>query len=256
MILKHEKHKAGLAGALILVSTLALILQAIGLNKKIVIDHNTELEYFALDDRAMGGASVANVKVVDNKIKLECHIAESSYGWPFCSLAFRLTDGKTGVDLSSYSHFKLWIKYETPDEHAIRFQARHIDPKYSSADDESSLKYNTIEFYQDKSNYPLIVPLNRFQVPTWWMVWKELSYEDGGTDFTNIYRLEVVTGYVISPGEHNMIIERIELVGDLISGQDLYLGLLLIWIIIGVFYLINKFRTMNNISETTEQTDS
>src|SRR5690606_36317828 len=98
-------------------------MQAIGLNKRLVIDPTTKLEYFALDDRAIGGASVASVSIVDNKFRLACQINESAYGWPFCTLAFRLTDGKTGVDLSDYSHVKLWIKYEIPDEHGLRFQA-------------------------------------------------------------------------------------------------------------------------------------
>jgi diguanylate cyclase (GGDEF)-like protein len=165
-----------------------------------------------------------------------------------------LTDGKKGADLSSYSHFKLWVKYEKPtDDHAIRFQARQIDPKYSSIDDESSLKYNTLEFYPKSATYPLVIPLNRFQVPTWWLTWKELSYEDGEIDFSNIYRLEVVTGNVISPGEHNIIIERIELVGELISSQDLYLILLAIWGSIGFLYLLNKIHLMRGELKISEQ---
>ena len=249
MRIEQERRKAGLAGALIIVTSLALILKAVGLHKTLVVDQSTTFPYYALDDRTMGGSSISSVEVVDNKIKLNCKIAEGSYGWPFCSLAIRLTDGKNGkgMDLSGYSHFKLWIKYEKPnDDHGIRFQARQIDPKYSSIDDESSLKYNTLEFYQSNSAYPMVVPLNRFQVPTWWLVWKGLSYEDGGTDFSNIYRLEVVTGYVISPGEHNIVVERIELVGELISGQDLYLILLGIWGSIGFLYLLNKLYFMRN----------
>jgi hypothetical protein len=256
MILEKEKHKAGLTGILVLVSLLALGMQSLGLNKRMVIDHTTDLEYYALDDRNMGGGSVASVSIVDNKFRLACHIHESAYGWPFCSLAFRLTNGRTGVDLSDYSHFKLWIKYEKPDDHGIRFQARQLDPRYSSADDESSLKYNTIEFFEKDASYPLTVPFDRFQVPSWWLVWKELSYEDGGTDFSNVYRLEVVTGHVISPGEHNIIVERIELVGDLISAQDLYLGFLLVWILIGIIYLINKFRLMNALAQENDTSES
>jgi hypothetical protein len=256
MILEKEKYKAGLTGILILISLLALAMQAIGFNKRLVIDHTTNLEYYALDDRNMGGGSVASVSIVDNKFRLGCQIDESAYGWPFCSLTFRLTDGKSGVDLSDYSHVKLWVKYEKPSDHGIRFQARQLDPDYSSAEDESSLKYNTIEFYGKDASYPLTVSFDRFQVPSWWLVWKGLSYEDGVTDFSNIYRLEVVTGHVISPGEHNIIIERIELVGDLISAQDLYLGFLLVWILIGIIYLINKFRQMSSLTQEDDPTES
>ncbi len=239
MTIQQERRKAGLAGILLLVTTLAVLLQAIGLNKKLVIDPSTDIQFNALDDRPVGGDSVASIELDGDEILLNCEIIKKGYQWPFCSISFKLAEGNNGIDLSNYSHFKLWIRYKNPQDTGIRFQARHFDPDYSRYEDESSLKYNTIEFYEKTSSYPLVVPLQQFQVPTWWLVWKGLSHEDGVTDFSNVYSLDVVTGYSVDPGDRSMVIERIEIVGELISGQDLYLILLLIWGTLGLFYFID-----------------
>lgn len=252
MTIQHERRKAGLAGILLLVTTLAVLLQTIGLEKTMVIDHTTDMLYSPLDDRPVGGDSIASVEVIDNKIVLNCEIIKKGYQWPFCSISIKLEEGNNGIDLSSYSYFKLWIKYRTPQDTGIRFQARHFDPDYSRYEDESSLKYNTIEFYAKSSNYPLIVPLEQFQVPTWWMVWKELSHEDGAPDFTNVYSLDVVTGYTVEAGDRTIEIERIELVGELISGQDLYFILLVIWGTLGLFYFVDKMISFNRRSADGE----
>lgn len=240
MAFQEEQKKAGLVGVLLLVTTLAVMFQALGIEKSIVIDPTSNISYAPLDDRPLGGKSVAEVEIIDNKYVVHCEIIKSSYEWPFCNLAFRMGEGADGMDLSGYSHFKLWIKYETSQDSSIRFNARHFDPAYSTIDNDESLKYNTIEFYEKSSSYPLVVPFEQFQVPTWWLVWAGLSHEDGANDFSNIFSIVVGTGYIVGPGDRSFIVERIEIVGELISAQDLYFVLLLIWGSVGLIYFLDK----------------
>lgn len=254
MTIQQERRKAGLAGILLLVTTVAVLLQAIGLEKTMVIDASTELQYNALDDRPLGGASVSSIDIVDNKIILNCEIIPSDYQWPFCNVSFKMAEGANGVDLSSYKYFRIWIHYKDHQDSAIRFQARHFDAEYSRYEDESSLKYNTIEFYDKSNTHPLIVRYDQFQVPTWWLVWKQLSHEYGAPDFSNVFSLMVGTGHSIDPGDRTIVIERIELVGDVISGQDLYLVLLALWGSIGLFYFLDKvFFVQRHNSDKAKQ---
>ncbi|VUD40240.1 putative diguanylate cyclase YdaM [Thalassocella blandensis] len=253
MAFQEEQKKAGLVGVLLLVTTLAVMFQALGIEKRFVIDPSSDISYDPLDDRPLGGKSVATVEVVDNKFVVHCEIVKSSYEWPFCNLAFRLNDGIKGTDLSGYSYFKLWIKYETPQDSSIRFNARNFNPAYSSLDNDESLKYNTIEFYEKSSSYPLVVPFEQFQVPTWWLVWAGLSHEDGANDFSNIFSLVVGTGYVVGPGDRSFVVERIEIIGELISAQDLYFVLLLVWGSVGLIYFLDKIFSMKKEKAGQEQ---
>ncbi|TQV79441.1 GGDEF domain-containing protein [Exilibacterium tricleocarpae] len=253
MPLQESHKKAGIVGILVLMTTLAVIFQAIGIEKRIVIDPSTDLSFTVLDDRTLGGKSVATLEISDNKFIVHCEIVQSSYEWPFCNLAFRLGEGVNGLDLSSYAYFKLWIKYETPQGSSIRFNARHFDPAYSSLDVDESLKYNTIEFYEKSSSYPLVVPFRQFQVPTWWLVWAELSHEDGAADFSNVLSLVVGTGYVVGPGDRTFIVERIEIAGELISAQNLYFVLLLIWGSVGLLYLLSILFSIKSQKDGQEK---
>ena len=240
MVMRQARKKVGLAAMLLFVTAVVLIVQATGLQKTRVIDPIQDFSYSIIDDRAEGGASVGEIQVVDNKLIIKCEIIASQVKWPYCTLSINLVKNDQGVDLSGYTNFKLWIKYVEPRDSGIRFQVRNFDPAYSSRTDDLSLKYNSIEFYKKNSTYPVVVPLQSFQVPTWWLVLRELSPENGVPEFTNVHSLDVATGYVISPGKYEIIIERIELTGKFISGQHIYLLLLVIWGALGLFYVIHK----------------
>lgn len=245
MSIQNERQRAISLGVLLLITIVAVALQKMQLNKILTIDAASKFSYKTLDDRGNGGASIANVEVDGRKLILHCQIIPSNYQWPYCEIQFRLLEkGSQGMDLSDYSHARVWAKYSTPQDVGIRFQTQNFDPSYSSITDPDSLKYNVIEYHDKKAKYPVILPLKNFQVPTWWLVAKDIPIENIGPEFNNTHVLEIATGNSIKPGKYDIIIERIELVGKHISDKNLYLFLLSIWALAALIYFLNTVRNI------------
>ncbi len=243
MTIQRERFDLYVVGFLLLITVAALLLQSVQLTKTLTIDSHTRYPYEAVDDHANGGLSQASLEIVGNTILLHCEIISSSYEWPYCEVSFNLAKtGSRGVDFSQYSSVRLWVKYDPLQDVGIRFQGRNFNSSYSHVDDNGSLKYNSIEFYGKKTTYPVEIPLINFQVPTWWLIAKEIPLDKTGTDFSNIVEIDIATGSSIKSGKYTIIVEKIEFVGKYISDQNLYLLLLIIWGASALFYFINKIH--------------
>ncbi|VUD63886.1 putative diguanylate cyclase YdaM [Thalassocella blandensis] len=241
MTLQQERQKARLAAVLLLTTIIAILLQAVGLRKTFVLDHQTSYVFNAIDDRANGGETTSSISIVEDKFLLECDIVKATYQWPYCEISFNLADEENrGVDFSKYEYIKLWLRYVTPTDTGIRVQLRNYDDLYSTAGDDTTYKYNLIEFYERNTPYPIIVPLKSMHVPTWWLVSQELPLDKIGTEFHDVRSLEIATGSAIESGHYKIEIERIEVVGKYMSDRVLYLVLLCIWGLAAFVYLIFK----------------
>lgn len=254
MTLQQERQKASLAAVLLLTTLAAILLQAIGLRKTLVIDHTSPFPAVAVDDRANGGLSTSSISVVDGKLILDCSIVKSDYQWPYCEISFNLADENgEGLDLSSYESIKLWLKYAEPTDTGIRVQLRNYDEMYSAGGDDTSFKYNLIEFYESNTPYPIAFPLTSMHVPTWWLVSHELPLDRIGTEFHDLRSFEIATGSNVKPGNYKIIVDRVEITGKYVSDRNLYLLLLTIWGGAAFVYLVFKAGYIKSALKVSEQ---
>lgn len=242
-------YSAGITGLLLLVTALALVSQTFDANKEIDLN---DIEFTVVDDRSEGGESQASIIRKNDGFHLNCKIRKSSVSWPYCSVSFNFFDGKKGIDLSAYQQFTLWIRYAKPRAQGFRFQVRNFDHAYSTQGNDLSLKYNSIELYSDHASYPFEVPLQGFQVPTWWLVLQNLSHQYSVPEFSNVYSIDVVTGYVMPEGDYEIIIEKITLQGKWISNDKLYLILLLSWGVLGFLFWLSHWPVLQKIKSETK----
>ena len=238
MTLRQERLKTRFVGLLLVITLAAVGLQSLEFTRVLRIDQNTRFTHNTIDDRSNGGFSTSRIEVVDGKLQLHCEIAASDFAWPYCAVSFNIRTGPVkGLDLSGYSHVKLQAKYVGLQHSGIRFQTRNFNPAYSKVDQEATFKYNAIEIYPEHNTYPVIVPLNNFQVPTWWLVGNKISVEHSGPEFSNTLWVEVATGNSIKPGSYVLELEKLEFVGKLVDDTYLYLGLLLVWGLAALVYV-------------------
>ncbi len=227
---------------LLLITALLLLLQEYSLNKSFVIDSDLRSDIFSIDDASLGGNSHSKIWVEDDKLILECEIG-LKYQWPFCEFNVNLTSldkngDISGVDLSSYNRVGLWVKYTSGKKSGIRVHLRNFNPQYSTLDNSNSIKYNSIEWFNDNDEYPIWVPINSFQVATWWIGENKIPIEYIGPEFTNIYSIEVATGTGVEAEKYQLEIERIEFQGKLLSADQLYLGIVFLWGFSGIVYVL------------------
>lgn len=241
MSLQQERLKTIIVGLLLFITLAAVAFQSLEFTQVLRIDQNPRFSHSSVDDRSNGGFSKGRVEKVNGKLQLHCEIIASDFAWPYCDVSFDLQAGPAkGLDLSRYSHIKLWVKYLGAQHSGIRFQTRNFNPTYAKRDQEPTFKYNSIEIYPEHNTYPVIVPLKNFQVPTWWLVGNKIPVELSGPEFSNTLWVEVATGNNIKPGNYVLEIERLEFVGKLIDDQHLYLALLALWGLAALTYVATQ----------------
>jgi diguanylate cyclase (GGDEF)-like protein len=181
---------------------------------------------FAVDvsgDALAGGRSVA--RWTDRGAqRWECEI-RPGFQYPFCS--YQVSTG--GIDLTDYTHLRLWLRYEGGSS-TVRVFLRNWNPAYSQAGDTNTLKFNQVEVQARELGYPASIALADFQVASWWLLEHRIPLEQSKPEFGSVAIIEVQTGTGAAPGVHRFEISRVEFVGQRLSTERLYLCLLVLWL--------------------------
>lgn len=237
MTIQQDIFKNRLLGVLLFITLLLVALQHYGPEKRLLIGKDVGLDIITIDDRDNQGASISSLTRDGDRLILDCEIIPSAFQWPYCEVSFNLTrtDG-TGIDLSGYHAVQLAAKYSTPQDFGIRFQLINFNADYANKHDHNSLKYNAIELFDTHERYPQVVQLSQMQVPTWWLSQGKRAPEYWGPEFNDVRGLQIATGEQVKPGKYQMIIEQVELRGKYLDDNQLYLGLLCVWMLLALVY--------------------
>ncbi|PKF80274.1 GGDEF domain-containing protein [Vibrio sp. vnigr-6D03] len=208
--------------------------------------------FLSTDDRQMGGSTESRLQMEGHQARLQCQLNQSEYAWPYCSVSIQLSNDITkGIDLSNYHTVRLNIDYHTNDPEArLRVYLRNYNSAYSRADNEYSVKYNGLEFAPGVGKGALVIPMENFQVMTWWLADFDTDIEHAAPEFSNVVLFEIATGSHTELGEHDIKINSIEFEGHFVDGEKLMLTLVLIWTVLGVaLFWFDHSRNLTAISQ-------
>lgn len=223
--------------ALIIATLLALVWHHTAMDSILKINGLSPYAIKTVDDRVLGGQSIATFKRQDEKIVLECAINQG-HPSPYCKLVIELKKPPAGLNLTKYKTVRLWMRYESPEpQQQIRFFIRPFNPAYSEVKDPRSLKTQEIAYDPSRYRLPLEIDLSRFTVASWWINSHNIPIEYAGTEFDNVSTLEISTGGKVLPGIHRITIERIEFAGKIISTEGIRLLIIGLWLISVLGYL-------------------
>lgn len=247
---------------LLLLTAFLLLLHHFSLNTVLTINVDTQYPVLAEDDRSEGGSSESITFIQDTKRILQCEL-RGNYDYPYCELnihfASLYADKQTqGLDLSIYNEVGIWVRYPSNSaKGSLRIHIKHFDPEYSDPSIAQSYKYNSIEWFPHlDTGYPMWFPLNSFRVPTWWLERHKLPFEKVSTELTNIGLLTVATGGFPQLGAHRIELERIEFRGKIVNKEQIYLGIVMLWILFGIgniAYAFYKYRQRLEICKNNTQ---
>lgn len=205
----------------------------------------------ALSYKANGIHNAQVIRVDENApIEVHCHFFDSTKRTKYCGLAFILSyDNTKGINLTKFNRVDLDLKFDRPKGHdRLRFYLKNYNDKYSSEDDSSSLKYNSVEFTPNRGFERLSIPLDYFQVATWWISKRSVLLDDAQFDVRNVPVYEFSTGSIEVPGDYSISVKEITFYGEWVSELSLLKGLFLAWIIAAVFLLNNHRRSLEKSS--------
>lgn len=155
-----------------------------------------------------------------------------------CGYSLSLSGGQaTGRDLTEYKYFLLKLRYTGEAKH-IRLSMRHYNPAYVTGNREQTSKFMSMLIQTADLDGEVAVQLSEFTVAEWWMQQFDIPREFSAPEFDNVISLSF--DYV-SPGDHLMEVESIQLVGSWLSTELLYQLILAFWLLVILWESISKF---------------
>ncbi|PCK08691.1 MAG: GGDEF domain-containing protein [Alteromonadaceae bacterium] len=213
------------------------------LERTVTITPQTVKHIDIVSDESVGGNSVVRW-VNKSTASWSCDIG-SAYEYPFCLSQMYLNKTPTeGINLSSYPNVKIWLKYQGP-ANSMRLTLKNINPAYTNSFDLSTSKYNTLELDVNNLNLPVEVTLKDFRVAEWWLLQHEIPLEHSQSEFSNVNIIELQTGTGLHSDRHTFEFIKIQFEGQILSTEQLYFGIIILWVIAILIYISQRVILMS-----------
>lgn len=201
--------------------------------------------YNPYSDSLEGGPSYSEVEQVDEGILWRCRIEEQG-DYAYCGINLMFSeDGRTGLDLSGYHSIRLML-VRPENGRVINAFIRHYDEKYSNPDDGNSAQFSHFAIHPtDMEEQPLLVGFEEFSLADWWISTRELPRELRRPAFTNVVLVGLDYREALTPGSYELQILRVAFVGDWVSRERWYLGILLIWLAAASAWIVVRMVAMS-----------
>lgn len=190
-------------------------------------------------DSVDGGTSAIALERTDSSIIVDYELREG-YAYPYAGVKIFLGDGKTrGKNLSHYDSIFVWVKPR--GEGTVRLYMRGYDSAFYRQDDETSLKFNEVEFFPLEETYPAVFVPQEFRVASWWVAQNEINVHKARVDLSNIPLIEIQTGTNALLGYGTLEIRGLCFKGKKIAKVDLVTILVVIWFVTFLIILVIRF---------------
>ena len=224
---------------LLAATVIALTAYHKGLNDIVFLNLSDYPYIIAQTDSADGGNSAVKLIRTDSSVVVDYELREG-YAYPFAGIKILLGDGQTkGLDLSHYDSIFVWIKPR--GEGTVRLYMRSYDPNIYREGDESSLKFNELEFFPLEETYPAVFVPQEFRVAGWWVSQNEINVHKARVDLSNIPLIEIQTGTNAPLGYGTLEIRGLCFKGKKIAKVDLVTILVVIWFVTFLIILVIRF---------------
>lgn len=199
---------------------------------------------YYLHSTELSDGSPAGVWLDESKLQFRCVYPEDAAVTYYCSFnQTHAASQEEGTDLSKYDYLNILISY-TGSSPKIRFFMRNYNERYSTPDSFNSTKYNSLYVPVRNLNRPTTIPLNQFNVAEWWLIAYDIPLEDSHVELNNVINIGVDFSDRMKPGNHDVTIHKIEFVGEWISKEQWYFGILCCWLVGMSIYAMNQLRLL------------
>lgn len=222
----------------IILSLLAISLPSILPEKHMQIPFDTITRDSVYDHIEIGGT--AKVEWIDFDRKHWRCTVNDEYEDSQCGFAMYWSEVPySTIDFSVYEFLRLDLKYQGATERVGIFLGNKRDG-IPLDEDVDPHKINSVYIASEEVQGLLDIRMSEFQVSEWWIEENNVPRSDAATQLDAVFSFEIDFGNMVKPGVHEYRLESIELVGNWIKPESIYLNTLLIWIGSALFYVISS----------------
>ncbi len=165
------------------------------------------------------------------ELRWRCHIMDSHNG-AFCGFNIVLeADRNEGLDFSQYSRLNLGLSYSGPGR-SLRYYLRSRVPGFSERENPETHKFNQTQISVEFLPEGLSIGLDEFNVAEWWLAEFDVPRILSGPSFDHVTSFGIDLAYPITPGEYIVQLDSAELVGDWVSRDTWYAGIIISWVVV------------------------
>ena len=243
------EHRKPNQSAVLLIGMLLTLLAVVGHRflpeRQLSIGTSEDGAYFFLGQT--GNGPTAEMKWIDQAhLHYACRVPQATT-WQSCNFGYMLARGamSEGVDLSPYKTLNLAIRYTGKSQY-VRVSIRSFDPRFSTPADGNSTKFNFVNIPAKDLAQPIALSMSEFTVAEWWTTTYNHPRAYTQLDVSNaiVLNIDLQGNIDLAGSEHEFQVDKIEFVGDWISAEYWYLGILCLWMILGTTYGASQWLRM------------
>jgi diguanylate cyclase (GGDEF)-like protein len=164
----------------------------------------------------------------------ECDVAEGAESAPPCGFVVSFwQEGKNGRDLSAYDSIRIDMTAEG-DDRQLRFSLREFEPGLSQPGQWDSEKIENVVVPAGDIGPGLQIGLREFKVVDWWLISHPLPRRRVAPSFEHVTGFGIDIAPNAPPGRHLYRLSKVEFVGELISAEQWYRGILWFWVVLTI----------------------
>lgn len=191
-----------------------------------------DLLYHPYADDIFGGASYAE-RVDPNGVHIRCQINPTDTDIiPFCGFQIQMNHAQNppAVDLRDYHTIVVNVDYIGGNK-KLRFYIRDFEEGHSNPDDPiNSAKYMSLFVPAVDTDGDLTIAMKEFTVADWWVNDHDVPREHSLQSLDSVVSFGVDISFPTAPGHHEIKLNKVTFVGDWISAEHWYLGILWCWV--------------------------
>ena len=205
--------------------------------RRLSIDNSNQPGNFFLGQT--GGGPPAQIEWIDRAhLHYGCRVPQATV-WQSCNFGYMLATGiaSNGIDLSRYKTLNLAVRYTGKSQY-LRVSIRNFDARFSTIEDGNSPKFNFVNIPARDLAEPIQISMSEFTVAEWWITTYNHPRAYTQPDLRNatVFNIDLQGNVDLGGSQHEFHIDKIEFVGDWISAEYWYLGILCLWMILGTTY--------------------
>lgn len=172
-------------------------------------------------------------------LRWRCHITDSHES-AFCGFHIVLGgDQYEGLDLSQYDRINIDLSYSGTSS-SLRYYLRNREPGFSEREKPETHKFHQTQISVGFVPEGLSIGLDEFYVAEWWLSSYNVPRALSGPNLSHVTAFGIDLAYPAAEGEHIAQLHSAELVGDWVSRDSWYAGIIISWV--GVLSLFGVYR--------------
>ncbi|WP_075184563.1 GGDEF domain-containing protein [Teredinibacter haidensis] len=193
--------------------------------------HPIKSNHFELyTDQQHGGRSTIDW-LDESRSRWKCTVLESNT-YPVCGLAIVFSrEPYQSIDFSRYSSIRLRLAYDG-ESSKIRLFFRNMNIAYADTEDLELSKFQSVTVRTSDLQTSIDIQLSEFYVADWWKDEYDIPREYSQPEANSVVAVGIDLAPPISYGEHIYELQSIQLVGEWVSRESLYLAIIFGWMLV------------------------